>query len=212
MKNSIYFLAPAFMIFVGLQIFSNVVLTFILFYGWLLAIPLVQRRAEGSFLGWKWSPFYLGIGIGTGLLFFVFIFGGMYWLHPYFIDMEKLNLLLEEWGFSGRGVMGLILVLLVINPILEEMYWRGFMHERLNRICHEWQTILFTSFFYTLYHFLSVLPMFEYPLNIMAVLPVFIAGVLWGYIREWTGSIVGTVVSHILGDFGIMCVYWFIVR
>ncbi|KGP71268.1 CPBP family intramembrane glutamic endopeptidase [Pontibacillus yanchengensis] len=212
MKNSIYFLAPAFMILVGLHVFSNVVLTFMLFYGWLLAIPLFQQKGEGAFLGWKWSTSNVVIGIGTGLLFFVFIFGGMYWLHSYFIDLEKLNRLLEEWGFSGSGVIGLILVLLIINPVLEEMYWRGFMHERLNRNFRVWQTILFTSFFYTLYHFLSILPMFEYPFNIIAVLPVFIAGVLWGYIREWTGSIVAAVVSHALGDLGVMCVYWFIVR
>ncbi|WP_343215034.1 CPBP family intramembrane glutamic endopeptidase [Evansella tamaricis] len=108
--------------------------------------------------------------------------------------------------------MWLIFILIVINPILEEVYWRNFM---LKKQMGEWNrhsAIFITAFFYTLYHFLSILPMFQVPLNVAAVVPVFAAGIFWGYLREKTGSIVGSIVSHALADMGIICVYLFVIR
>ncbi|TLS36933.1 CPBP family intramembrane glutamic endopeptidase [Pseudalkalibacillus caeni] len=211
MKFLIYLIGPTAMIFTGLQIFSSIPLTFLVFYGWLIAVPLINKEGrfyeKGNSVGRS-----LLIGLVSGFIFFLFIVGGLNWLHGYFIDIDYLADLLDQWGFSGNGVILLVLVLLVINPILEEFYWREFMHVKLKSKFTAFHTVWITSFFYALYHFLSVIPMFERPLNIVAVLPVFIAGVFWGYIREKTGTIIGTIVSHALGDLGIMFVYWFIVR
>lgn len=69
-----------------------------------------------------------------------------------------------------------------------------------------------SAVFYTLYHLLSIIPIFEAGFSFVAVLPVFIAGLFWGFIREKSGSITATIISHVLSDLGIVCVYWFIVR
>ncbi|WLD93866.1 CPBP family intramembrane glutamic endopeptidase [Alkalihalobacillus sp. AL-G] len=213
MKNLfLLLLGPTLMIFIGLQLLENVLITFILFYSWLLLVPLISKGFTIGELVSKDPQRSIRYGILSGGVFFLFIFGGLYWLHPYFIDVEHLQKLLTEWGFSGNGVFGLILVLLIVNPILEEVYWRGFMYTRLKEKVKPIHAIWIASACYTLYHFLSVIPMFQWPLNAIAVLPVFIAGLFWGYMREKTGSIIGTVISHALGDLGIMCVYWFFVK
>jgi uncharacterized protein len=212
MKYFLYLMGPTFMILLGLQVFGSVMITFLLFYGWLLAVPLLKKEVDSIGLTRKNLRKSIGFGLSSGFLFFLFIFGGLFWLHQYFIDLEHLQSLLEKWGFSGKGIIGLTFVLLVINPILEEVYWRGFMHQKLKTEMKTIHAIWITSFFYTLYHFLSVIPMFQWPLNVIAVLPVFAAGILWGYLREKTGSIYGTIISHMLSDLGILCVYWFIVR
>lgn len=210
MKNALSLIGPSVMIFTGLQLFGNVIITFLLFYGWLLSVPLIDKNiSKGSFAVSKTGLVW---GIASGLLFFVFIYGGLTWLHNYFLDIDQLRVLLLEWGFSGDGEVWLVLILVFVNPILEEVYWRGYMYEKLKGSRKVKGRILMTAAFYTLYHFLSAFPIFQGLYSLAAVIPVFITGLFWGILREKTGSITISVISHLLGDLGIVCVYWFIVR
>lgn len=210
MKNALRLIGPTVMIFIGLQVIGNVAITFLLFYGWLLCVPLIDRGFPKEQL--KLDKRGVILGVGSGLLFFTFIFGGLSWLHIYLLDIEYLRRLLLDWGFSGRGEILLVLVLLLANPVLEELYWRGYMFNRLRIKGSALYAIGMSAAFYTLYHLLSIIPIFETGFGFVAVLPVLIAGLFWGYIREKSGSITATIISHILSDFGIVCVYWFIVR
>lgn len=198
------------MIFIGLQLAENVLITFVLFYGWLLAGPFICKGfPEDLFYLPKKAAIY---GIGSGLVFFGFIFGGLSFLHGYFLDVNQLRALLVDWGFIGSREFFLIFVLLVANPILEEVYWRGFMHDRLSEAQGTAKAIAITAVFYALYHLLSVIPIFEAGFSLIAVLPVLLAGLFWGYVRQKTGSLAAVIISHALSDLGIMCVYWFVVR
>jgi len=210
---------PTIMIFLGLQIMSSVPLTFTLFYGWLLFVPLVDRMVlkketfsqAASYIGFKKNWQSMKMGVLSGLIAFISIFGGLALLQSYFINVDGLLELLNEWGFSGNIVFWLILILVVINPILEELYWRGFMHEKLATRLSISMLIVLTAGFYSLYHLLSIIPMFEWPWNIISVIPVFVAGVFWSYMRQKFNTIVGGIVSHILADLGIVFVYLFFV-
>ncbi|WP_186578828.1 CPBP family intramembrane glutamic endopeptidase [Aquibacillus kalidii] len=205
-------LGPTIMILIGLQFLNNVLVTFILFYIWLTVFSMrfiqkftsnkLQKNVNKSV---KW-------GLLSGIIFFLFIFCGLTLLNGYLFDIEHLQNVLKEWGFSGKAVYGLIFVLIITNPVLEELYWRGYIYEKMK---HK-TTILFASLvsagFYTFYHLLSIMPLFDWPVNLAAVIPVFIAGLYWSYLREKTGSIVGPIISHVFSDLAIMFVYWFVIR
>ena len=210
MNTFILLIGPTLMIFIGLQVFGSVEATFLLFYGWLLAVPLIDRSFPTE--RFKMNSKTVVLGAGSGLLFLLFIYGGLHWLHVYLMDVDRLRVLLLEWGFSGRGELWLALVLLVANPILEEVYWRGYIYEKLRKNGSGKDTIFITAIFYTLYHLLSVIPIFEGVYGMIAALPVLIAGLFWGYIREKTASITAPIIGHALSDLGIVMVYWFIVR
>lgn len=210
MKRLFLLIGPAFMIFIGLQVLESVIIAFLLFYSWLLAVPLLAGGVPWE--RFKTTSRAVLLGFGSGLLFFLFIYGGLHWLHIYFIDIDQLRDLLWEWGFSGQGEIWLVLILLMVNPILEEVYWRGFIYEKLRKEGTAKFAILMTSAFYTLYHLLSVIPIFNGFYGLAAVIPVFIAGLIWGYMRERTGSITAAIIGHVLGDMGIIFVYWFIIR
>lgn len=210
MVNFIRLVGPTLMIFIGLQLLESVVITFLLFYSWLLFVPLIDKAFPKEQL--KLDKKSAILGAASGLAFFLFIFGGLNWLHIYLLDIDSLRVLLLEWGFSGAGEIGLVLVLMIANPILEEVYWRGYMFNKLRMNGTAFSTILLTAFFYTLYHLLSIIPIFATGYSFAAVIPVLIAGLFWGYVREKTGSITAAIIGHGLADFGIMCVYWFIIR
>lgn len=212
MKHWHILLGPTVMIFIGLQMFENLLITFVLFYGWLFFVPLLSEEPLRIGLASHLLKRSVMIGSMSGIIFFLFVFLSLYGLHQYFIDIRALQSLLVKWGFSGYGIIGFLLVFVFVNPILEEVYWRGFVFERLSRSENSKKVIVVTALFYTLYHFLSVMPMFQSGMNLLVILFVFIGGLYWGYMRDKIGSIIGTILCHAFADLGIVCVYWFLVR
>jgi membrane protease YdiL (CAAX protease family) len=210
MKNTLGLIGPTLMVFIGLQLLESVTITFLLFYGWLLWAPIIEKAFPKE--SFKITRHELIVSIGCGLAFFLFVFGGVTLLQSYLLDIKQLRIILWDWGFSGSSEVWLILILLIVNPILEEVYWRGYMYKKVRSQGKAFTAILITAVFYTLYHLLSVFHIFQGWFGVVAVLPVLIAGVLWGGIREKTGSVTGSIISHALSDLGIVCVYWFIVR
>lgn len=210
LKMILLLIGPTIMMFIGLQLFENVAVTFLLFYGWLLGVPLLGKAFPKERMDISKQGFLLGIA--SGAVFFIFIFGGMLLLHEYLLDVDALRALLVDWGFIGPNEVWLVLVLLLLNPVLEEVYWRGYIFEKMRKCGTAIKAITVTAFFYTLYHVLTVMQLFEAAYTLVAVIPVLIAGLFWGYVRERTGSIAATIIGHGLGDLGIVCVYWFMVR
>jgi len=214
MKNVLYLFGPTLTIYLGLSFFESIPITFLLFYGWLFFIPLTSyikyfRRKE-SFLqsfrqGFRLSPILSGLL--SGIICLMSIFGAIILFEGQLFEVDHISVVLNEWGFSGTKVWGFIFVLIFINPFLEEWYWREFMHVRLHALISAPMAVIVTSFFYSLYHLLVLIPLFALPFSLIATIPVFIAGLLWGYFRVFFTSITPTVISHTLADLGIVLSY-----
>ncbi|RIW38426.1 CPBP family intramembrane metalloprotease [Bacillus salacetis] len=209
MKKVLLLLGPTLMIFIGLTLFANVPLTFGLFYGWLLLVPSIVNMKQPGLFKWRinFTKHSVILGTVSGLLFMILIFASVSYLFSFLIDLEFIRALLKKWNFDGGMVWLLIAVLIVLNPFLEENYWRNFIPEELKSSFSSGKSILIASFFYSFYHILSLIELFNWPFNVIAVLPVFLAGAIWGFIRQRTGSLAAPVLSHMLADAGIMLVY-----
>lgn len=198
------------MIYLGLVVFKSVPITFILFYGWLLFVPILFYKGNKSYRLDRKKHLNLqsfSVGLISGLICLGAIYGAVAVLHNSIFDLNELRQVLVEWNFTGSILFWLIIFLIFINPILEELYWREVMYKRLIERIGAAQTILITSFFYSLYHLVSLFSIFSFPFNFIAVIPVFIAGLMWGYFRYKLNSISASIISHILADLGIMLVY-----
>ncbi|WP_212391344.1 CPBP family intramembrane glutamic endopeptidase [Sporosarcina beigongshangi] len=209
-KLSLLLVGPTIMIYIGLIIFKSVLITFALFYGWLFFIPLFSsiRNKQHKFnLKYQFSRQSIVVGLISGVISLLAIFGAVTVLKDTVFDLTALRQLLMDWNFTGDNVIWLVLVLIFINPFLEELYWRNFMYKHLENKVSIAKTVVITSFFYSLYHLVSLIFIFIFPFNFIAVIPVFIAGLLWGYFRYKLNSITAPILSHILADLGIMLVY-----
>lgn len=210
MKLSVLLIGPTIMIFLGLIIFKSVPITFILFYGWLLLIPILLYFRNKS-IRWNRKKHLnlksFTVGLISGVISLVAIYGAVALLHNLVFDLGELKQILVEWNFTGSILFWLIIFLIFINPVLEELYWRDVMYKRLIDRVGAAQTIMITSFFYSLYHLVPLFSIFAFPFNFIAVIPVFIAGLMWGYFRYKLNSISASIISHILADLGIMLVY-----
>ncbi|WP_456271280.1 CPBP family intramembrane glutamic endopeptidase [Bacillus sp. AK031] len=209
MRKAVLLLGPTIMIFIGLTLLDSVPLTFCLFYGWLIVIPLNFSASRKTQFQWKvhLTSSSLLLGTVSGFIFLFIIFATVSYLFSYLIDLELIRLLLKEWNFDGDRVWLLVAVLLFLNPYLEENYWRNFIFEELKEKLSAGKSIVIASSFYSLYHLLSLIELFNWPFNVIAVLPVFLAGIIWGIFKYRTESLVAPVLSHVLADGGIMLIY-----
>jgi membrane protease YdiL (CAAX protease family) len=213
-KQVILLFAPTILIFIGLSLLQNILITFFLFYGWLLFIPIITvfwkktNRYEIRLLKSKKS---IIVGIISGLICLVSIYGVVVIFQSSVLDIPHLQQLLQKWDFSGTKVILLVLVLVLINPILEELYWREFMYGRISSKLGNILAVMITAIFYSLYHLIVVMEIFSFPFNMLAVIPVFLAGIMWGVFRIRLGSITAPIISHCLADIGIMLMYWNII-
>jgi len=213
-KQIILLFAPTILVFIGLSLLQNILITFFLFYGWLLFIPIIT-------VFWKKTNMYqirllisrksIIVGIVSGLICLVSIYGFVVIFQSIVLDIPQLQQLLKKWDFGGTKVILLVLVLALINPILEELYWREFTYGRISQKSGDVLAVMITAIFYSMYHLIVVMEIFSFPFNVIAVIPVFLAGIMWGIFRIRLGSITAPIISHCLADIGIMLVYWNII-
>ena len=99
--------------------------------------------------------------------------------------------------------------LLVLSPF-QELFSRGWMQPRLQRALGRWPGLLATSLAFTLWHFFpdfagsatATLPLTS-PLGIAST---FLAGVLFGYLRDRTDSVVAPWLAHAIGGLGLVLI------
>ncbi|UUZ81209.1 CPBP family intramembrane metalloprotease [Paenibacillus sp. P26] len=139
MNRYVLGLAPALLVAFGLYAGHSVVLTFVLFYSWLGAVPLLdylvfRKQSLTRMIGdWGLSANARQTiaGMGLGLSCLIILLVGAYDLRDLLFDTGRLRSLLEAWNFSGDRSVLLLLVLVLLNPVLEEIYWRGYLYRRM---------------------------------------------------------------------------------
>jgi membrane protease YdiL (CAAX protease family) len=118
---------------------------------------------------------------------------------------------LQSWGLHGGWLWLFCLYLVMVNSLLEELMWRGFVLQRLLPVMSKPAAILLSSFFFSLYHLIIASVLFNLLWGVCITLLVFAAGVLWAWMKSIFPSIYPTWFSHLLADAGIaISLIWWI--
>lgn len=150
------------------------------------------------------------MGTLSGVLCAAVIIGSSLLFSGKIFHVEDMQTVLQIWGFSGWKVIILAVILIFINPYLEEIYWRVYIQNKVKKHLPLPASTIVTSSFYTLYHLFIILPVFAFPFNWISAAGV-LAGITWACIRERYGA-EAAIISHALADAAIMIVYGLYVR
>ncbi|HWR99227.1 MAG TPA: type II CAAX endopeptidase family protein [Prolixibacteraceae bacterium] len=93
--------------------------------------------------------------------------------------------LFERLFESDFGIWGGVLRVVVLAPIVEELIFRGVIFSGFQRIYPAFWAILFSALLFALFH-----------LNPWQLLPTFLLGLLVGYVRLSTGSLLAAILTH----------------
>ncbi|MEI6275948.1 MAG: CPBP family intramembrane glutamic endopeptidase [Prolixibacteraceae bacterium] len=99
---------------------------------------------------------------------------------------------------SDHGIWGGILRVVILAPIVEELIFRGVIFSGFQRIYPAFLAIFFSALLFALFH-----------LNPWQLGPTFLLGLLLGYVRLRTGSLLAAIFTHALHNLMIfLSVYY----
>ena len=120
-----------------------------------------------------------------------------------FIDLDGLILALEDIGVTSTVFPFIALYILFGNSILEEFFFRGFVANFFN---NTWNRILIPSLLFAVYHISIFLTWFSLPLLALAVLGLWIGGIIFQLVNEKSRTILPSWVIHMFADLGIILI------
>lgn len=182
---------------IGLFVLRDYRIT-MLVYGMICCIlpTLLFRQHAIRFLPVRTNPLALvGMLLGFNLLIW-----GSFQLTQYGID----NLLFQERAkgihlLFNRQVIEYGLYFVIMNPLLEETFWRGFIYNEWRRFLPIWPSRLITSFFFGAWHWVIVQHFCPPLWAIVLAIAVMIGGLLFTLLYDKTGTLGTPVLVHGLG-------------
>lgn len=206
-----YGFAATLAIFYGLVERHSLFSTFVVFHVVVcLGIPLVHGWWEGSLVdNWRraWGRFEKRgalFGTALGVLLFTGILSGIGLILDKEERSDEIRRVLALWDLDGRWIWWFSFYLVIVNSLLEELFWRGFVLQRLSHVLSRSVAILLSSFFFSLYHLIVATILFGVKWGALMTLLVFGIGIIWGWMKGMFPSVYPTWFSHMLADLGIV--------
>lgn len=155
-----------------------------------LLFSVVRYRVDWSMLGLRSFNVPVGCGLSAALYFVSFITTLVYRL-----IMMQLGFKLQDQAIVGlldTSGLGLIVTLLgvgIVGPIIEEIFFRGFLYGGLRKRLGVLGAMIGSTLFFTALHF-----------TIDQFIPIFFLGLFLAWLYERTGSLFPGIFLHITNN------------
>ncbi len=158
----------------------------------IVALTLVFRTSVIEWLGLRWPRWYLVFLIGPGAVIGMWVlFGGlqaagyMEWLKSMGVDQIQDSVELLQKSNNPVTLALMAGTAMLVAPVCEEIVFRGYLYPVLKRFSGVWVAGLCSALLFSCAHG-----------NLVALLPLFIFGIVQVVFYEKTGSIWAPIAIH----------------
>ena len=169
---------------IGSSLVSNWAFIPVILTLWLIALTFLRPLQNDTYK--KWFGKSKGNAIWKGLVILV----GILPLPVFLLHWRTLS--------SWQIILPYVIIALV-NPFVEEMYWRGLLLDHLSK-WKNWHAVLYTSLFFALNHPLSFGMFSKLNSGLTVFISTFIMGIVWGFGYKKIGNLRLIIFSHFLVD------------
>ena len=162
----------------------------------LITISLTQRKSILDQFNFNWKVIGFGL-LSAVVLWMVFYLGDFF--SKMLFDFARPQVDSIYAMKEGRNKILLILGLLFIIGPAEEIFWRGYVQDRLIGKYGEWKAFIITTLIYALVHIWSF--------NFMLVMAALICGIFWGLMYRYSKNLVPLVISHAVWDVAVFILF-----
>ncbi len=92
-----------------------------------------------------------------------------------------------NWGSSSIDIAFLFLSVAIVTPIAEELFFRGYVLDAINRKHGDWTAIIWSAMLFGLVH-----------IDPFTMGQAFMGGIIYGWIRMRTGSLLPSIACHMM--------------
>jgi hypothetical protein len=126
----------------------------------------------------------------------------LYLLWPLLDIPRDINLYLQNIGLSTAAWPYFITYFILINPWLEEYYWRGYLGSNSKRI-------ILNDLLFSGYHILVLAGRINVIWLITMFIVLLLGGWFWRQANRWNQTILASIVSHLTADASVILVIYF---
>ncbi len=172
-----------------------------------LIIPIIYTKTNW-YLNWKEfftlaSKGQLIISFILGIFVYGIIIGGFILLKD-FIDLEKIqNILSKDLNVNKDNFIFVALYISFFNSLLEEFFFRGFLFLGLKKLGNTLRAYIISSLFFAIYHIAIIGTWFNISLFALAMLGLFIGGLIFNGLNHANDNIYNSWLVHMFANFAI---------
>lgn len=190
-------------ILIGLYLIKNAWITIGLYHlgitGFLMTgSPSMWLKRLRS--GWNSTVAVMGITMSVIILPVIFIFWKFMYLKHMPLDSALTNL-----GLRGTSWFFFMLYFSTVQPVLEELYWRGYLG------CNDLR-VSWTDFAFAGYHILVLARFIKVPWLAIAFVILTMVAYIWRYISFRFGGLIIPLLSHIVADISIVFLTYILIQ
>lgn len=147
---------------------------------------------------------FLGFALGLGIFFIILL---AYFILKSYIDLELISKdLMTSSGVTPVTFPFVALYITFVNSFLEEYFFRGFIFLTLYDKGYKLISYVFSALLFAIYHVAIFKSWFNFSLTLLALLGLFLGGIVFNYINTKTKSISNSWLVHIFADISIMII------
>ena len=196
-------LIPYIAIGIGFLIFHRAWLTVMGYHAGMIAVVLSSNTRpglKGVFKGNHfWIPFITAFAcVCSGVLLYLF------W--PYLALPPDINVFLRSINLSGGSWLVFIVYFSLVNPFMEEYYWRGYLGS-------DKKGITINDMLFSGYHLVILAGLIANSWLLVIFCGLTLAAWAWRQIDRLNGGLLASVVSHLTADTAIvLTIFYFSVN
>lgn len=144
-----------------------------------------------------WTALALGAAVYAVVLAAYFVFRGIF-------DFSALTgSLTSQTGVDKDNFIFVSIYISFANSLLEEFFFRGFAFLTLEKTSSRKFAYIFSASLFALYHIAMMIGWFGLPVVLLAMLGLFIGGMIFNYFNEKYGNIYLSWLIHMFANFAI---------
>ena len=139
----------------------------------------------------------LGIGV------YALILGAYFVIRPYFDFSGIAGKLTQNAGVNKDNFLYVSLYISLVNSLLEEFFFRGFLFTNAKKLSGRKFSYLFSALAFSLYHVAMMLGWFNIWLNALVLVGLAVGGMVFNYLNEKFDCIYVSWLTHMFANFAI---------
>ncbi|MDY0235595.1 MAG: type II CAAX endopeptidase family protein [Gudongella sp.] len=145
----------------------------------------------------------LFISIALGLGVYVLIIGAYFLISPFIDSTSIKKILSEDLGVNRDNFIFVAIYISFINSLLEEFFFRGFLFLKLLGKTTRKTAYIISAGLFAMYHVAIMGGWFTPYLFILAMIGLFVGGILFNYLNEKNNTILNSWLVHMMANFAI---------
>lgn len=178
-----------------IRIFLFFVIPFVMYYRKEGVGVLKYLKAKNE------KSLFISLSLGLGVYAIIM---ASYFTLSQFIDLASIKkVLIADFGVTRKNFIFVAIYISFINSLLEEFFFRGFLFlELLEKTTRKTAHIISAGFF-SIYHIAIMGKMFQPYIFALAMLGLFVGGLIFNYLNEKNKTILNSWIVHMMANFAI---------